>query len=116
MVLNTYRQANLAVRPIDPPQYFSITPSVTETYDSESGEEYTNLANHITEKIEELKLAYIATLTQRHTAVTNEAKAIQGNQYNEYISTINTDAMDLIRSNHILMPVQKLTITSNINK
>lgn len=104
LVLKSYREANIAVRPVPAPDYFSETPSVISAYEDEEGDTLLSQLSTLEERVNDMKERFMAELTEKLNALTEEGKELQGKFFNEFLEDISREAKQQINAGKPVMP------------
>lgn len=106
LVLNTYRQKNVSVRPIKAPEYFSETPDVIAQYEVDDAELLGRI-DGAAQNAELNKDRYLSSLNERLRDLENEGRDLQGASFNRYLADITTQAQQNIEAKNFIMPTFK---------
>lgn len=107
LVLNTYRQKNVSVRPIPAPAYFADTPDLVTQYTMENGESFIRSIEDAELDLEQCKERFIGQLNNGMRDLENEGRALQGTGINPFLAEVTQEAQRNIESRNFTMPTLK---------
>ncbi|WP_292927691.1 hypothetical protein [Novosphingobium sp. PASSN1] len=108
LVLDGYRQANLAIRGTNPPDYFSTQPTVTDTVNADGEQERTEHLKAVMANVEALQARYREDLGSKIHELQSHSSEIMGSMFDKFIAGVEADAKDLITQKLKVMPDQAL--------
>lgn len=107
LVLNTYRQNNVSVRPIPAPAYFAETPDIVSQYSTETGANFISSVEESEQELDRTKERYVARLNDGMRDLENEGRALQGTGFNPFLNEVTQEAQRNIESRNFTMPTLK---------
>jgi hypothetical protein len=107
LVLNTYRQNNVSVRPIPAPAYFAETPDIVSQYSTETGASFLGSVEESEQELDRYKERYVARLNDGMRDLENEGRALQGTGFNPFLNEVTQEAQRNIESRNFTMPTLK---------
>lgn len=106
LVLKTYRDSNISVRPTEPPEYFSEIPDIIESYMDDEGDALDDQISSIENRFESLRDNYSQTLSDKLSELAAEGKDQLGSVYTEYLEEIENSAKQMISKEKMVLPSQ----------
>jgi hypothetical protein len=107
LVLGTYREKNLSIRPIDPPAYFAETPDLINVYASEDGSKLKSRIEEAAQRQELYLEMYSSRLNDGMRDIENEGRDLQGRALTEFVAEIKLEAQRNIEDRNLTMPVNR---------
>lgn len=104
LVLDTYRQKNVSVRPIQPPDYFAETPDIVSRYEPDDSDLLRRLEEAVQEA-ENNKQKYLTRLNETLRDLENQGRDLQGAGFNQFLDDLTAQAQKNIESRNLTMPV-----------
>lgn len=104
LVLNTYRQNNVSIRPTPAPEYFGHTPDLIAQYEHEDCSVLMSQVETSAEQHEVYKSMYLSALNDGMRDLENEGRDQQGRVHNEFIADITREAQKNIDERNRNMP------------
>jgi hypothetical protein len=104
LVLNTYRQKNVSVRPIPAPAYFAETPDVIGQYQHEDGSELMARIEAAGLELETLKSSYLSRLNDSMRDLENQGRELQGPGFAAFQAEVTKEAQKNIDARILTMP------------
>lgn len=108
LVLSSYRETNVAVRPNKPPEYFGMVPNLFEDVMNDEGDELSEVIAAIEAKIAALRESYQGLLTDAMSEMTKQSKQILGDEFARYIKDVMAEASEEIDRGHLVAPKMQM--------
>ncbi|MDB5791212.1 MAG: transrane protein [Massilia sp.] len=108
LVLSSYRETNVAVRPNQPPAYFGLVPDLFEDAMNDAGDELAAAIAAIEAKIVALRESYQSLLTDAMSEMSNQSKQVLGDEFAKYLKDVMTQASEEIDSGNLVAPKMQL--------
>lgn len=105
LVLNTYRQKNVSVRPVKAPEYFAETPDLIAQYASEDGSELMSQVEAAERQLDLYKDTHLSPLEEGMRDGETEGRVQQGPAMNDFVADITLEAQNNIDKEKRTMPV-----------
>lgn len=105
LVLDSYRQANLAIRGTEPPAYFADKPEITGTVSTVSGQARIAELKVLLEKLESLQAQHRDELNAKINDLQSRAVKIMSSTFDEFIKSVESDAEAVVQRDIQIMPV-----------
>jgi hypothetical protein len=103
LVLDAYRQSNIAVRGIDPPAYFGTKPSVVETVDASGAEPVKAQSKAIIGELEELRERHKDPLNTALNTLQNDTAEILDDRYDAFIEEVTDEAKANLKKRNVIL-------------
>ncbi|WP_250476030.1 hypothetical protein [Caballeronia sp. GAFFF1] len=110
LVLNTYRQKNVSVRPVKAPDYFAETPDLIAQYASEDGGELMSQVDEAERQLDLYKDMYLARLNDGMRDLENQGRVEQGAALTKFVADITLEAQNNIDKGKLSMPVASASV------
>ncbi|MDR5834567.1 hypothetical protein [Caballeronia sp. LZ034LL] len=105
LVLDTYRQQNVSVRPVPPPDYFAQTPDLIQPYLSVDVSEFHSDLDKVEQRLNAHRSTYLSQLNEVMRDLDNEGRAQQGPAMTAFAADITQEAQRNIDASKLTMPV-----------
>ncbi|MDR5757793.1 hypothetical protein [Caballeronia sp. LZ035] len=105
LVLDTYRQQNVSVRPVPPPDYFARTPDLIAPYLTVDVSEFHADLDRVEQRLNTHRSTYLSQLNEAMRDLDNEGRAQQGPAMTEFAADITHEAQRNIDASKLTMPV-----------
>lgn len=103
LVLDAYRQSNLAVRGIDPPSYFKHMPSVIDHVDTRAADPIDEELQETVHQLEEHRAATKDQLNDALNVLQNDMAKTMGAQFDKYIDGVELEAKENIKKSNVIL-------------
>lgn len=103
LVLDAYRQSNLAVRGIDPPAYFSNKPSVIGSVDGSPAEPVKEDLAGLAKRLETHREKYKDALNTALNTLQNDMAQILNNRFKVFINDVEEEAKSNFKQRTVIM-------------
>jgi len=103
LVLDAYRQSNLAVRGINPPAYFSNKPSVIGSVDGSQADPVKKELAGLAKRLEAHREKYKDALNTALNTLQNDMAGILNNRFNVFIEDIEEEAKSNFKQRNVIM-------------
>ncbi|MEM5330368.1 hypothetical protein VSR34_27730 [Paraburkholderia sp. JHI2823] len=104
LVLNTYRQKNVSVRPVKAPDYFAQTPDLIGQYAHEDGSELLSHVDVAERQLDRYRDLYLSQLNDGMRDLENEGRVQQGSALTDFATDITKEAQRNIDASKLTMP------------
>lgn len=104
LVLDGYRQANLAVRGTEPPSYFSVTPNLLGSVSTASAETARQRVQSTLSDLEALQGQHRDALNAKLNELQNQMADTMTTTYDEFLRGVERDAQERVQQDIQVMP------------
>lgn len=104
LVLDAYRQANLAVRGIEPPSYFGERPAVANKICPDAAEATLDVLKQTTVSVQEFQARYKEPLNAKLNALQERMTSILSDTFPKFLGDIETEAKVRVQRGIMIMP------------
>jgi hypothetical protein len=104
LVLDTYRQSNLAIRGIDPPSYFATIPDIISKVEVGAADLRCEELKALNNELSKLQEQYCKNLAERLETLRAESSVILSSTLERFFSEIDEEAKRLVSGGSPIMP------------
>lgn len=104
LVLDAYRQANLAVRGTEPPSYFNDVPDLTAGVTAASAESANEKLAQSLQELEALQAQHRDDLNAKLTALQHQMATVMTGTYDQFLLGVEKDAKERVQADIQIMP------------
>lgn len=106
LVLDAYRQANMAVRGIDPPGYFSNKPSVIDSVDVTPAEPVKTELGELTKRLKAHREKYKDPLNTALNALQNDMAGILDKRFDGFLKEVEEEAKVSLKKRNVILQAE----------
>lgn len=104
LVLDAYRQANLAVRGTEPPEYFNNFPDLTGGATATAAKSATQKLEETLQDLEALQGKHRDDLNAKLTSLQEQMAEVMTKMYDEFLISVEKDAQERVQADIQIMP------------